>query len=140
MQLDQAKTLDDILAGDEQQARYEREQAMRRLIRTEYKPARSLPSGVWDNALNAEVRLDWLTRAFPDMQMLVLDSFSTFEGTKENSDIAEMCPNLLFDTSLSYNFDFIDDGRSLAVLDHRDDRGHDKEEDQDCPQEKPRLE
>ena len=35
-------------------------------------------------------------------------TFSTFEGTKENSDIAEMCPNLLFDTSLSYNFDFIE--------------------------------
>jgi predicted TIM-barrel fold metal-dependent hydrolase len=26
-------------------------------------------------------------RAFPDLTMLVLDSFSTFEGTKENSDI-----------------------------------------------------
>ncbi len=36
--------------------------------------------------------------------------------------------------------DFIDDGRSLAALDHRDDRGHDEEEDQDCPQEKPGLE
>jgi predicted TIM-barrel fold metal-dependent hydrolase len=49
-----------------------------------------------------------IARAFPDLQMLVLDSFSTFEGTKENSDIAELCPNLLFDTSLSYNFDFIE--------------------------------
>ena len=49
-----------------------------------------------------------IARAFPDMQMLILDSFSTFEGTKENSDIAELCPNLLFDTSLSYNFDFIE--------------------------------
>ena len=49
-----------------------------------------------------------IARAFPDLKMLVLDSFSTFEGTKENSDIAEMCPNLLFDTSLSYNFDFIE--------------------------------
>ena len=37
-------------------------------------------------------------------------------------------------------FDFIDDGRSLPALDHRDDRGHDEEEDQDCPQEKPGLE
>jgi predicted TIM-barrel fold metal-dependent hydrolase len=49
-----------------------------------------------------------IARAFPDLKMLVLDSFSTFEGTKENSDIAELCPNLLFDTSLSYNFDFIE--------------------------------
>ena len=32
----------------------------------------------------------------------------TFEGTKEVSTIAERCPNLLFDTSLSYNFDSIE--------------------------------
>lgn len=49
-----------------------------------------------------------IARAFPDVPMLVLDSFSTFEGTKEVSDIAESHPNLLFDTSLSYNFDFIE--------------------------------
>ncbi len=49
-----------------------------------------------------------IARAFPDTTMLVLDSFSTFEGTKEVSDIAESHPNLLFDTSLSYNFDFIE--------------------------------
>jgi predicted TIM-barrel fold metal-dependent hydrolase len=49
-----------------------------------------------------------VARAHPDVPMLVLDSFSTFEGTKECSDVAEACPNLLFDTSLSYNFDFIE--------------------------------
>lgn len=49
-----------------------------------------------------------VARAFPDVQMLVLDAFSTFEGTKECSDVGEQCPNLLFDTSLSYNFDFIE--------------------------------
>ena len=49
-----------------------------------------------------------IARSFPDVPMLVLDSFSTFEGTKEVSDIAETHPNLLFDTSLSYNFDFIE--------------------------------
>jgi predicted TIM-barrel fold metal-dependent hydrolase len=49
-----------------------------------------------------------VARAFPDLTMLILDSFSTFEGTKENSAVAEHCPNLLFDTSLSYNFDFIE--------------------------------
>ncbi len=49
-----------------------------------------------------------IARVFPDTKMLILDSFSTFEGTKENNDVAEMCPNLLFDTSLSYNFDFIE--------------------------------
>lgn len=49
-----------------------------------------------------------VARTYPGTPMLVLDGFSTFEGTKECSDVAEMCPNLLFDTSLSYNFDFIE--------------------------------
>ena len=47
-----------------------------------------------------------LARDLPDLTMLVLDAFSTFEGTKEISFVADVCPNLLFDTSLSYNFDF----------------------------------
>jgi len=49
-----------------------------------------------------------VARAFPDLPMLVLDAFSTFEGTKEVSQVAELCPNLLFDTSLAYNADFIE--------------------------------
>jgi predicted TIM-barrel fold metal-dependent hydrolase len=49
-----------------------------------------------------------LGAAFPDVAMLVVDAFSTFEGTKEASSVAERCPNLLFDTSLAYNFDFIE--------------------------------
>lgn len=49
-----------------------------------------------------------VARAFPDLPMLVLDAFSTFEGTKEVSHVAELCPNLLFDTSLAYNADFIE--------------------------------
>lgn len=49
-----------------------------------------------------------LASSLPDVPMLVLDAFSTFEGTKEVSLHAERCPNLLFDTSLSYNFDFIE--------------------------------
>jgi len=49
-----------------------------------------------------------VARAFPDLSMLVLDAFSTFEGTKEVSHVAELCPNLLFDTSLAYNADFIE--------------------------------
>ena len=43
-----------------------------------------------------------------DLPMLVLDSFSSFEGTREAFSVAERCPNLLFDTSLSYNFDFLE--------------------------------
>jgi len=49
-----------------------------------------------------------LASSFPEVPMLVLDAFSTFEGTKEVSTVAARCPNLLFDTSLSYNFDFIE--------------------------------
>jgi predicted TIM-barrel fold metal-dependent hydrolase len=49
-----------------------------------------------------------IARAFPDRPMLVLDAFSSFEGTKECDHVAESCPNLLFDTSLSYNFDLIE--------------------------------
>ena len=49
-----------------------------------------------------------VARAFPDVAMLVLDAFSTFEGTREAFVIAERCPNLLWDTSLSYNFDFLE--------------------------------
>ena len=49
-----------------------------------------------------------IARALPDVSMLVLDSFSTFEGTKEASVVAEQCENLVFDTSLAYNFDFLE--------------------------------
>jgi predicted TIM-barrel fold metal-dependent hydrolase len=49
-----------------------------------------------------------VARAFPDVAMLVLDAFSSFEGTREAFAVAERCPNLLFDTSLAYNFDFLE--------------------------------
>lgn len=49
-----------------------------------------------------------IARSHPGTPMLILDAFSSFEGTKEASVVAEECPNLLFDTSLSYNFDFIE--------------------------------
>jgi predicted TIM-barrel fold metal-dependent hydrolase len=49
-----------------------------------------------------------VARAHPDVPMLVLDAFSSFEGTREAFTIAERCPNLLWDTSLSYNFDFLE--------------------------------
>ena len=49
-----------------------------------------------------------IARALPDAAMLVLDAFSSFEGTREAFAIAERCPNLLWDTSLSYNFDFLE--------------------------------
>jgi hypothetical protein len=49
-----------------------------------------------------------LARAFPDLTMLVLDAFSSFEGTREAFTIAKRCPTLLWDTSLAYNFDFLE--------------------------------
>ena len=49
-----------------------------------------------------------IATAFPDTPMLVLDAFSSFEGTREAFVIAQRCPNLLWDTSLSYNFDFLE--------------------------------
>jgi predicted TIM-barrel fold metal-dependent hydrolase len=49
-----------------------------------------------------------LAGAFPGLEMLVLDAFSGFDGTKECASVAARCPNLLFDTSLAYNFDFIE--------------------------------
>ena len=49
-----------------------------------------------------------VARTFPEVTMLVLDAFSSFEGTREAFAIAERCSNLRWDTSLSYNFDFLE--------------------------------
>lgn len=38
-----------------------------------------------------------------------LDAFGSYEATREVLFIAEVAPNICFDTSLSYNFDFIED-------------------------------
>jgi predicted TIM-barrel fold metal-dependent hydrolase len=50
-----------------------------------------------------------IARAFPDVDMLVLDAFESYESTRECALVAELAPRLHFDTSLSYNFDFIED-------------------------------
>ncbi len=50
-----------------------------------------------------------LASRHPDLTMLVLDGYSTHEGTKHCGLLAATHPNLLFDCSLSYNFDFISD-------------------------------
>ncbi|MCH2171384.1 amidohydrolase family protein [Myxococcota bacterium] len=49
-----------------------------------------------------------LAREFSDTRMLVLDAFASYESTRHCFFAAEIAPNLLFDTSLSYNFDFIE--------------------------------
>jgi predicted TIM-barrel fold metal-dependent hydrolase len=50
-----------------------------------------------------------IARAHPEVPMLVLDAFESYENTRECAQIAELAPNVVFDTSLSYNFDFIED-------------------------------
>ena len=54
-------------------------------------------------------KLAALARRFPDVPMLALDPFSSFEATRQCFVVAELAPNVVFDTSLSYNFDFIED-------------------------------
>ena len=45
---------------------------------------------------------------YPGKTLLILDGYSTFEGTKHCAYLAEQYPQLYFDISLSYNFDFIE--------------------------------
>jgi predicted TIM-barrel fold metal-dependent hydrolase len=54
-------------------------------------------------------KLAVVARSIPDTPILALDAFGSYEATRECSFIAEVAPNILFDTSLSYNFDFIED-------------------------------
>lgn len=54
-------------------------------------------------------KLAVLARALPDVPMLALDAFGSYEATRQCFFIAEVAPNVIFDTSLSYNFDFIEE-------------------------------
>lgn len=54
-------------------------------------------------------KLAVVARSIPDTPILALDAFGSYEATRECSFIAEVAPNIVFDTSLSYNFDFIED-------------------------------
>jgi len=57
----------------------------------------------------ALLKLAVVARSIPETQILALDAFGSYEATRECSFIAEVAPNIIFDTSLSYNFDFIED-------------------------------
>jgi predicted TIM-barrel fold metal-dependent hydrolase len=61
-----------------------------------------------ESADEALWKIAGVARAYPRVEMLVLDAFSAFEGTKECFAVAAECANLLFDTSLAYNFDSIE--------------------------------
>jgi len=54
-------------------------------------------------------KLAALARDFPGLPILVLDAFGSYESTRQCFFLAEIAENLLFDTSLSYNFDFIEE-------------------------------
>jgi len=54
-------------------------------------------------------KLAQLARALPDLPILALDAFGSYESTRQCFFVADVAPNILFDTSLSYNFDFIED-------------------------------
>jgi len=54
-------------------------------------------------------KLASIARELPDLTLLALDAFGGFEATRQCFFVAEVAPNIVFDTSLSYNFDFIED-------------------------------
>ena len=54
-------------------------------------------------------KLASIARSFPDLTILALDAFSSYEATKQCFFVADVAPNIVFDTSLSYNFDFIEE-------------------------------
>jgi hypothetical protein len=54
-------------------------------------------------------KLASVARSVPDLTILALDAFGGFEATRHNFFVGEIAPNVVFDTSLSYNFDYIED-------------------------------
>jgi predicted TIM-barrel fold metal-dependent hydrolase len=54
-------------------------------------------------------KLAQLARDLPGLEILALDAFCSYEATRQCFFVADVAPNILFDTSLSYNFDFIED-------------------------------
>ena len=53
-------------------------------------------------------KLASIARQLSDVTILALDAFGSYEATRQCSFIADVAPNIVFDTSLSYNFDFIE--------------------------------
>jgi predicted TIM-barrel fold metal-dependent hydrolase len=61
-----------------------------------------------ENVDEALWKVGWLAKRHPNTTLVVFDGYSTFEGTKHCGYLAGCYDNLLFDISLSYNFDFIE--------------------------------
>ena len=54
-------------------------------------------------------KLASVARRVPDLTILALDAFGSYEATRQCFHVAEVAPNVVLDTSLSYNFDFIEE-------------------------------
>jgi predicted TIM-barrel fold metal-dependent hydrolase len=54
-------------------------------------------------------KLASIARRLPALTIVALDAFGTFEATRQVSHVADVAPNIVFDTSLSYNFDAIEE-------------------------------
>ncbi len=54
-------------------------------------------------------KLASIARRLPELTILALDAFSGFEASRQCFHVADVAPNIVFDTSLSYNFDVIED-------------------------------
>ena len=54
-------------------------------------------------------KLASVARSMPGLRFLALDAFGSYEATRQCFHVADVAPNVVFDTSLSYNFDFIED-------------------------------
>lgn len=52
-------------------------------------------------------KIDVLAADFPDLPMIVLDAFSTFEQSQFVPHVAERRPNLMFDTALAHGFSVV---------------------------------
>jgi predicted TIM-barrel fold metal-dependent hydrolase len=54
-------------------------------------------------------KLAAIARSLPDLTIVALDAFASYEATRQCSFVADVAASIVFDTSLSYNFDFIED-------------------------------
>ncbi|NUS57000.1 MAG: amidohydrolase family protein [Streptomycetaceae bacterium] len=61
-----------------------------------------------DVADEALWKVQELGREFPETTFVVLDAFSSFEQCRQALSVAELVPNLVFDTSLAYTFDLVE--------------------------------
>jgi predicted TIM-barrel fold metal-dependent hydrolase len=50
-------------------------------------------------------RVQAVARAFPDVPIVVLDCFSSYDQGTQAMHVADACPNLIFDTSLAYTIE-----------------------------------